>query len=252
MPHSGSPLVAPVSIAASLGVLFIASLASAQDTPREPTWRFDRLDQIGGHPTQIVGHPRIIDTAYGKAVQFNGVDDGFFIDQHPLAGASTYTWEVIFRPDADGPEAQRFFDLQEQDPATGQDTNNRMLFEIRILDGRWCLDSFASSGPEERTWLNSKLLHPLGRWYRVTAVYDGKTLRNDVDDQLQGEAAFDLKPHRPGHTSIGMRINKICWFQGAVLMARMIGRALRPDEFLKMPPRVDSSSAKSLPCPLTA
>ncbi len=238
-------MLLPRCLFALLILLATAPLALAQSlTPRRQTWRFDRLDRIGGHPTHILGHPQIIGTEYGKAVQFNGVDDGIFIDDHPLAGASTYTWEVIFRPDADGPEAQRFFHLQEQDPATGQDTNNRMLFEIRIVDGQWCLDSFASSGTENRTLLNCKLLHPLGHWYRVTAVYDGRTLRNYVGDELQGEIPFDLKPHLPGHTSIGVRINKIYWFKGAVLMARMTPRALPPGEFLKMPPRVNESSGK--------
>jgi hypothetical protein len=166
------------------------------------------------------------------------VDDALFVPVHPLAGASAYTWEVIFRPDADGAEAQRFFHLQEQDPATGADTMNRMLFEIRIVDKQWCLDSFASSGASNRTLLNCKLLHPLGQWYRVTAVYDGKELRNYVDDELQGSGSLDLKPQSAGHSSVGVRINKVFYFKGAVLMARMVPKALPPDEFLKMPPKI--------------
>ncbi len=223
-------------LALSFTAPFLAAQASAANpAPHEEIWRFDRLDAIGGHPTHVLGAPQVIETPYGKAVQFNGVNDGIFVDDHPLAGASTYTWEVIFRPDADGAQAQRFFHLQEQDPATGQDTKNRMLFEIRIVDGQWCLDSFASSGDSNRTLLNCKLLHPLGKWYRVTAVYDGKTLRNYVNDELQGEGALDLKPQMPGHSSIGVRINKIYWFKGAILTARMVPRVLTQDEFLKMP-----------------
>ena len=68
------------------------------------------------------GHPHVIDSPFGKAVAFNGVDDALFVDVHPLAGASEYTWEVIFKPDADGAQAQRFFHLSEIDPATGKDT----------------------------------------------------------------------------------------------------------------------------------
>jgi hypothetical protein len=151
---------------------------------------------------------------------------------------------VIFRPDADGAQAQRFFHLQEQDPATGQDTMNRMLFEIRIVDGQWCLDSFASSGDSNRTLLNCKLLHPLGRWYRVTAVYDGKTLRNYVDGELEGEGPLDLKPQMQGHSSIGVRINKVYWFKGAILMARMVPRALKPEEFLKLPAGLNAQGGK--------
>jgi hypothetical protein len=228
-------------IASAFAIIAAIAAASAQApaAPKEQIWTFDRTDVIGGYPTQVLGHPRVIDSPYGKAVEFNGVDDALFVPVHPLAGASAYTWEVIFRPDADGAQAQRFFHLQEQDPATGKDTLNRMLFEIRIVDGQWCLDSFASSGPSNRTLLNCKILHPLGQWYRVTAVYDGKELSNYIDDQLQGSGSLALTPQLPGHSSIGARINKVFYFKGAVLMARMIPRALPPDQFLKMPPKIE-------------
>src|ERR1035438_9758283 len=207
-------------------------------------WMFDRIDAIGGHPTTALGDPHIIDSPYGKAVEFNGVDDALFIGEHPLAGVSGYTWEVIFRPDADGAQAQRFFHLQEQDPSTGKDTDNRMLFEIRIVDGQWCLDSFATTGGQKLTLLNCKLLHPLGKWYRVTAVYDGKKLRNYVSDELQGEGDLNLGPQLAGRSSAGARINKSYYFKGAILMARMTRRALPVEQFLKMPPLAVSGQGK--------
>ena len=76
-------------------------------------WTFDNIKTIGGHPVQAEGNPRVIDTPMGKAVEFNGKNDALFLDVHPLAGAETFTWEVIFRPDADGAKEQRFFHLQE-------------------------------------------------------------------------------------------------------------------------------------------
>lgn len=220
-----------------------ASAASGPTIRIEKTsiWRFDRTDEINGLRTEVLGHPQVIDTRYGKAVHFNGVDDGLILPEHPLAGATTYTWEVIFRPDG-GPFAQRFFHLQEQDPTTHQDTGNRMLFEIRVVKGQWCLDSFASSGENHRALLNCKLLHPLGQWYVVTAVYDGKELRNYVDGQLQGEGPLDLKPQMQGRSSVGVRINRKYFFRGAILMARMVPRALPPAQFWKLPPRIDGKS----------
>lgn len=209
--------------------------STASNTPQSEIWNFDQIDNLGGHPTTVLGHPHVIGSPYGKALEFNGVDDALFVDIHPLAGASAYTWEVIFRPDADGAPEQRFFHLQERNPKTGKDTGNRMLFEIRIRDGGWCLDSFASSNENNRTLLNCKLLHPLDRWYRVTAVYDGKQLRNYVGDELQGEGDLKLVPQLAGHTSAGVRINKVYWFKGAILMARMTRGALPREEFLKMP-----------------
>jgi hypothetical protein len=217
--------------------LIVVLAAAAQDS-QSTIWRFDRTDSIDGHATTVLGHPHLIDSPYGKAVAFNGVDDALFVDDHPLAGAKQYTWEVVFRPDADGAQAQRFFHLAEVDPKTGLDTDNRMLFEIRIVNGQWCLDSFAqSSNGSHRTLLNCEDLHPLGKWYRVTAVYDGKILRNYVGDEMQGEGELDLIPQGQGHSSIGTRINRRDYFKGAVFEARFTPRALKPEEFLKMPER---------------
>jgi hypothetical protein len=225
--------------------LFLPNTACAQNgqtagsqanTSQTTIWRFDQIESLGGHPTTVLGHPHLIDSPYGKAVEFNGIDDALLVAVHPLAGASAFTWEVIFRPDADGAEAQRFFHLQEVDPTTGQDTRNRMLFEIRIVNGQWCLDSFATTNGQARTLLNCQLLHPLGKWYRVTAVYDGKLFSNYVDGELEGSGELQLAPQGPGHASIGTRINKTFFYKGAILMARMTPRALRVDQFLEMPP----------------
>ena len=125
--------------------------------------------------------------------------------------------------------------MQVQDPATGADTTDRLLFEIRIVKGGWCLDSAAFSGAEKATLLNCEKLHPLGQWARVTAVYDGTTLRNYVGDELQGETAVKLAPQGAGHSSLGVRINKVYWFKGAVYEARFTRRALGVGDFLKMP-----------------
>jgi len=239
------------------GVLMLAQLACAQistkvaqaaggagSVPDAEVWRFDQTALLGGHPVTVLGHPRVIDSPYGKAVEFNGVEDALFVSVHPLAGVSAFTWEVIFRPDADGAREQRFFHLQEQDPNTGEDTKNRMLFEIRIVDGQWCLDSFAITGGERRTLLNCNLLHPLGKWYRVTAVYDSREFRNYVEDELEGSGELKLGPQLAGHSSIGVRIDKRDYFKGAILMARMTRHALSQEQFLKMPPAVASPHGK--------
>ena len=196
-------------------------------------WTFDRIDRIGGHPTTFLGHPRVIDTPLGKAVEFNGVDDGLFIDVHPLAGAETFTWEAIFRPDGGNAE-QRWFHLEEN-PATGADAVNRMLFEIRVVDSRWCLDAFNKSGPHQQALLNRQHLHPLGRWFHVAAVYDGREFRSYVDGIQDGAAEIQLAPQGAGRTSVGVRMNKLFYFKGAVRMARFTRRALTPAEFLHVP-----------------
>ena len=198
----------------------------------------DRVDSIDGHPTTILGHPQVVSTPYGKAVRFNGIDDALFVGAHPLAGASTWTWEVIFEPSADGAPAQRFFHLSVLD-SHGNDTNDRMLFEIRIVEGQWCLDSFAMTGTHKLALLNCRKRYPLDKWYRVTAVYDGKTFKNYVGDELQSQGDLEIAPQGAGRASIGTRINKQDFFKGAVYASRFTRRALGVEDFLTLPSRGD-------------
>ncbi len=161
------------------------------------TWKFDRLDQIGGHAVTVLGSPKVIDTPQGKAIQFNGINDALFLNVHPLAGAEAFTWEVIFRPDSDGPAAQRFFHMQEDG------SQNRLLFETRIIDKQWALDSFAMTSSGSRALMDTKKLHPADRWYQVAAVYDGVNYRNYVNGTLQVAAQVKLlaarsRPHFGG------------------------------------------------------
>jgi hypothetical protein len=214
----------------------LGGITLGQGGPESLVWRFDRLENIGGHKTTVLGQPRVVETPLGKAVEFDGEDDALFIDHHPLAGATAFTWEAIFRPDG-GQREQRWFHLSEMDPQTGAIRDNRMLFEIRVAGDQWYLDSFILSGKQSATLMNRQALHPLRAWYHVASVYDGKEFRNYVDGVQEGAAQVQLAPHGPGQTSVGVRINKVFYFQGAVLLSRFTRRPLTPAEFLKPPPK---------------
>jgi hypothetical protein len=193
------------------------------------TWTFDNLQKIGGHSVTVLGTPKVIDTPLGKAVQFNGATDALFFEVHPLAGAEKFTWEVIFRPDSDGPPAQRFFHMQENG------SQHRYLFETRIINKQWALDSFAATSAGSKALMDVNLLHPADKWMHVAAVYDGKEYSNYVNGKLQVKAAVTLAPEGPGRTSVGVRINKVDYFKGAIRLSRMTRRALTPAEFLRVP-----------------
>ena len=212
--------------------VFLAAIVGpvlcAQSDADSAIWRFDRLENIGGHTTKVEGQPRLIDTPFGKAVEFNGAGDALFIEGHPLAGAATFTWEVIFRPDSNGKPAQRFFHMQE----IGSDT--RLLFETRLVEGNWYLDSFANTPAGSKALIDKNLVHPLDRWYHVAMVYDGRMFRNYVNGVMQGEAEVKLAPQGAGRTSVGVRINRVDYFKGAIRLARMTKRALAVNEFLKV------------------
>jgi hypothetical protein len=228
-------------VAAAMPVLY-----AADATPKQTTWTFDRLDKIGGLPVKVEGNPKVVDTPVGKAIEFDGVDDAIWIEQHPLAGAAQFTFEAIFRPDG-GAVEQRWFHLAERDPKTGllasadhpqtgQDANSRFLFELRVVDNtQWCLDAFVNGPGYNRAILVREKLHPIGQWYHVADTYDGKTFRSYVNGELQGEAEIAFKPQGPGATSVGVRINKVNYFHGAVAKARFTPRALPVSEFLKLP-----------------
>ena len=206
--------------------LVILFALSAAANPADKVWVFDRLDKIGGHAVKVEGHPKVVKTPIGKAIQFNGVDDALFLDVHPLAGAEQFTWEVIFMPDADGKKEQRFFHFQENG------STNRMLFETRVEAGQWCLDSFVQSGVGSKALMDRAKLHPAGAWYHVAAVYDGKEYRNYVNGIREGEVVVNLAPQAAGKTSVGVRFNRVDYFKGKIRMARMTPRALTPAEFM--------------------
>ena len=204
-----------------LTLLLIATAAWAE------TWHFDNLARIGGHAVKVLGHPRVIETPKGKAVEFNGVDDALFLEVHPLAGATVFTWEVIFRPDKGGRPEQRFFHLQE----TGAET--RMLFETRLTGDQWYLDAYVNSSAGQQALMDRTKLHPLGEWVHAAAVFDGRELRIYVNGVLELKAPLKLTPQKAGRTSAGVRINLRDYFKGAIREARMTKRVLAPARFLK-------------------
>lgn len=217
-----------------IGLICVLAASSAGE-PEQETWIFDNLDHIGGRATTVLGHPRVIDSPVGKAIEFNGVDDAIMLDVHPLAGAETFTWEAVFRPDGGNAE-QRWFHLEEN-PADGANANHRMLFEIRVVDGKWCLDAFDKSASGQMTLIDRTKLQDLGVWYHVAAVYDGHVFRSYVNGILQGEGAVQLAPQGAGRTAIGVRMNRVNYFKGAVHLARFTRHALSPAEFLPAPVR---------------
>lgn len=221
-------------------ILALALLPAIAAFSQEPVeWRFDNLAKIGGlHPT-IIGSPKIVDTDLGKATHFEGnatSGDALFIDALPLAGAPTYTFEVIFRPSSAGAQAQRFFHLQEAG------TGSRRMFELRIVQNKWCLDTVAFSMPaggprQSGVMMNCDAQHtfPLDHWYAIAAIYDSKILRAYVDGVLQGEIAVSLAPIGTGGTSIGTRYTKQDYFTGDVFSARFTPHAIPLDQLIHVP-----------------
>ncbi|MGZ3304904.1 MAG: LamG-like jellyroll fold domain-containing protein [Asticcacaulis sp.] len=199
-------------------------------------WRFDNLRSIGGEATHIEGRPQLIDAPGGKAVLFDGVLDAIFIDRHPLAGAKTFAFEAIFRPDG-GAFEQRWFYLDETDPPPpdgSKPLDPHFTFEIRATPDTWYLDAYTVGHGYKQTLIVPNRQYPLGRWHHVAQTYNGKTYRSFVNGELQGAADIAYAPQGPGRSCAGTRINRVNYFRGAIARARFTPWFLPPEKFITM------------------
>jgi hypothetical protein len=187
-------------------------------------WDVARLLTADGHKATLVGSPRLKD----QAVEFDGTS-AVLLDSNPLVGLKQFTAEVVFQPHAGGNKEQRFLHFQEEE------SDNRLLFEIRLTeDNHWFLDTFIKSGSGNYTLYAEKSLHRIGPWYHAAVVMDGTTMRHFVNGVEELSTPITFMPQKSGRTSIGVRINRVSWFRGAVKRIRITPRVLRPPEFLPL------------------
>ena len=188
-------------------------------------WALDRLSPIGGMDPVIKGTPKITNVPDGKAIEFSGNGDGLFFRENPLDGLKEFTIELRFRPDKGGLPEQRFFHF-------GYATGNRVLFETRLTEsGKWFLDTFVASGESECTLFNSDFLHPVDYWYHLALSCDGSEQVNYVDGQVEQRGTTSFKPIDGGELSIGVRLNQVCWFNGAIAEVSISPKSLEPADF---------------------
>ena len=232
-----------VGISTEAYIRNMSALIRALDSPapietRPATvWQVDSLERIGGHPVTVLGSPRVVAIPAGKAVEFDGVDDGLVLDVNAIAGLGRFTVEVVFEPAVDGAEEQRFLHFEEAE------TGNRALVELRLLPGpAWCLDTFLRHGDASLTLIDKAVVHQAGRWHAAALSFDGKTMTHYVNGvrESSGEVAF--KPLGPGQTSIGVRLNKRSWFKGRIRTIRITPDALTPPPAPHSPPAERHSS----------
>src|SRR5215813_1263593 len=207
-------------------VLFLLA-GTSQTATQSTNWKIDNLDKIGDNPVTIIGHPRVIDGPSGKAVSFDGAGDALLLNTNPLTGARAFTVEAVFRPDAGGSKEQRWFHIQEDN------SENRVLLETRLVGEEWFLDTYIKSGENNRTLYAENFKHPIGPWYHVALVFNGQEMKHYVDGKEEMAGPLTINPLGPGRTSIGVRLNRVYWFKGAVQKVRFTHRALEPKEFMR-------------------
>jgi hypothetical protein len=173
------------------------------------------------------GGPQTVDSPLGKAVHFDGVRDGIFLNTNPLENLSRFTVEIFFQPDGKAPHEQRFLHM-------GDARTERLLLETRVTDDdQWCLDAFLRSGDSSRTLIDKNKLHPTGKWYHIAYVVDNGKMDVYVNGELELNGKVDFSPMKAGRTSMGVRMNKVSWFKGAIYKVRVTPKCLPPAEFMK-------------------
>lgn len=220
----------PIALS-NLAVALIVALTGygqmLQNAPAKPViWKIDNLKKIGGNAVSIIGNPRVIDAPSGKTIVFDGVGDGLVVNANPIAGVRSFTLEAIFRPDANGAKEQRWFHIQQEN------SENRVLLETRLVGDQWFLDTYIRSGENSRALFAENFKHPVGVWYHVALVFDGTEMRHYVDGKQEMSGPLTIAPLGQGQTSIGVRMNRVHWFKGAIRKARFTAKALAPNEFM--------------------
>jgi len=195
---------------------------------KQITWELNSLSDVGGHPTQVLGTPRVIQKLEERGVQFDGQRDGLIVDVNPLAETEQFSLEVVFRPDAGGSKEQRFVHIQEKG------SENRILIETRLTeDKHWFLDTFIRSGETDQTLYAEQFLHPTGEWFHAALVFDGRQMKHYVNGTQEMAANIRYQPLKAGQTSLGVRLNRVFWFKGTIRKVRFTNDALDPSSFLK-------------------
>ena len=222
-----------ISTTRLIALLFICfSLASKgqnteikKESQRTTEWLLANLLREKSNNVEISGKPQIIASPYGEAVSFNGIDDALFLNELPLQSLQEFTVEMIFKPELNGVFEQRILHI-------GESTKDRMLLEIRAVDNNWYFDGYTASGTNKKALIDEKLIHPLEQWYHVAFVVTPKSRTTFVNGKQELFLEFPFLPIESGQTSIGVRMNKLCWFKGAIYKIKITPKEVQPNNFM--------------------
>ena len=227
------------SLGRCLALFLVAGTAlTAAGSGGSVMWSLENFSVVGGRPVEVWGAPAW-DKAGPGGLRFNGIADGIVVPTIAMEGWENFTVEALISPDADGPEEQRFLHLEDE-------AGHRALLEIRVQkDGRWCMDSFLFAGETDRlTLIDRTKLHPSGRWHWVALTYADGQMAHFVDGVKECAGTVRFPAMKAGQTSIGVRLNKVYWFKGAIHELRFHPAAL-PAEKLQRVISLPSSARKN-------
>jgi hypothetical protein len=218
--------------------LFFFAISVQIYTQPKVVWSFDKPDSVGSFIILPLtsdcktDFPKLFDTELGKSFYFDGVNDGFLIKNNPLDNASSFTIEIIIKPDSADKinnKEQRYFHLRNL-----ENDNCRILIELRYLNNnRWALDTFLKSENSRLTLYDSTITHEIGKWYHVALVYEKGIMSHFVNgkQELSCNIEFDMNQINNGQISIGARMDPRSWFKGFIHSIIFSHQALLPNNF---------------------
>ena len=209
-------------------LLFIGLMTAGCAQQPATVWTFKELDRIGKNPVTVSGAPDIVKEKDGRSICFKGEPDAALLDHNPIAGWNSFTIEALIKPRTAGAAEQRFLHIEDARAA-------RVLLELRIVSPKeWALDTFLFDSPESRlTLLDRTKTHTTDEWHWVALTYDGTTMTHYVDGVRELEAPVAFRPMSAGRMSLGVRLNKVSWYQGCLGEVRFTQRALTATELRK-------------------
>jgi len=184
-------------------------------------WTFKESDRIGGNIVTLSGAPSIVEEKTGRSMCFKGEPDAALLDVNPIAGLRNFTIEALIKPRTAGSAEQRFLHIEDARAA-------RVLLELRIVSPQeWVLDTFLFDSPESRlTLLDRAKVHSTDEWHWVALTYDGTTMTHYVDGRRELEGPVAFRAMEQGRTSLGVRLNKVSWYQGCIREIRFTPHTL--------------------------
>ncbi len=199
---------------------------SQNDLTKYKEWELARMVESPPHGCTIIGRPQIIDCPYGKAVQFDGEGDAIVLDTNLLVNMRQFTIELIMRPDTNGQREQRFLHF-------GEVRGERVMVETRLTkDSQWFLDTYMKSGQTGQTLADSTKLHPLNRWYHIAFIVDEGKMEAFINGKRELEGQIPFSPFTIGQTSLGVRLNRVNWYKGAMYKIRITPHKVKLDAFM--------------------
>jgi hypothetical protein len=186
--------------------------------------KMNSLQKIGGVDTSIEGRPELVNADGADAISFNGIDTAISIQINPLKDLKAFTAELLFKPASGGPFEQRCIHI-------GEISGPRMLFEIRLWEDGWALDSYVRSSNASCVLFDAEKRFAPDIWYHVAMVIDEGKMRHYVNGLLLQEKEFSFDGIEGDTTSIGARQNLVSFFKGSIKHFKVTDKGLEPSAF---------------------